>query len=765
MRKSPYKPGRQHAAAALVCTPLDLRLLVLALAPVLLAIAGCGDAGLVTGGANPGFSITPGVAAIDTNCAGCNAASASGQPVEQFVAHQSSGIDAPVVWSVTGGDPVSGPGSISAAGQYTPPSYLTVDRVSVRITARLAANPAVAASTSLTLTPGFLQPLTPENAAVGAAGKLTVTGYLAEAGGSLGIAFTLAGAPDGTGGGQGALSSAHCTRGGSSFTTCTVTYTAPALIETTDVTYLMAKVDATPSRTLTQVLLNGAGVSSNPAAHQAHLSTPIALGSSGGNNNDYDAHDNQIVDCCGGTLGALVQDNSGRQYLLSNNHVLARSDHANVGDAIVQPGLIDNNCTPYGDGSGIVPVASLTEWLPLRSSQTNVDAAIAQVNSGAVNAGGSILELGPMQSDGTLAAAPPGVTSSGGTGEAASLLLRVAKSGRTTGLTCGTITALGLDVSVDYYRDCAETQPYLTRIFTNQIAISGNQFSDAGDSGALVVDAANAEPVGLLFAGGVDSAGVSQAVASPAQDVLNELGTEAGSGRQFRFVGGVDHNVSCLNYGNSAVTQAQAVTLSAAQQGRAQQALAQARMLINRSTGILGVAAGKSSDHPGEAAVILYVDQKRAVDVPAIIAGVRTLVVPATVSAVAQGMAARTPQQSDVTVTLSAAQLSQALAVKQQVARTLLRNSSGFFAVGVGQSLDDPYEAALIVYVDRHRVPTTLPPVLSGLRTRYIFMDRLHVSRSYATHEPQRSRCLLHPVPPVGVDISRYFQPHLQDLF
>ena len=81
--------------------------------------------------------------------------------------------------------------------------------------------------------------------------------------------------------------------------------------------------------------------------------------------------------------------------------------------------------------------------------------------------------------------------------------MTVAKSGRTTGLTCASISAVNLDVSVDYFTDCAETKPYLTKTYTNQIAITGNQFSDAGDSGSLVVDSANAEPVGLFFAGGV----------------------------------------------------------------------------------------------------------------------------------------------------------------------------------------------------------------------------------------------------------------------
>ncbi len=69
-------------------------------------------------------------------------------------------------------------------------------------------------------------------------------------------------------------------------------------------------------------------------------------------------------------------------------------------------------------------------------------------------------------------------------------------------MTCGGVTAIVVDVAVDYFRDCAETRPYLTKTFTNQIGLAGNNFSDAGDSGALVVDAANAEPVGLYFAGG-----------------------------------------------------------------------------------------------------------------------------------------------------------------------------------------------------------------------------------------------------------------------
>jgi hypothetical protein len=489
----------------------------------------------------------------------------------------------------------------------------------------------------------------------------------------------------------------------------------------------------------------------------------MQLGSSGGNNNDFDAHGNIIADCCSGTLGSLIQDALGRQYLLSNNHVLARSDHAAVGDAIVQPGLIDNNCTPNGDGPGTVPVGALTAWLPLRSPTTNADAAIAQVSSHSVDPAGNILELGVRQSDGSLTAAPPGVSSTGGKGESATLQLHVAKSGRTTGLTCGGVTALDVDVSVDYYRDCAETKPYLTKGFTHQIAVSGDRFSDAGDSGALLVDTVNAEPVGLFFAGGTDIAGVGQGMASPANDVLNELSSQSGAGATYTFVGTTDHPVSCLSYGDSTVTSAQARALSDAEIARVQHALAAARTLVNPRVGILGVAMGKSSDHHGEAAVVVYVDEASQPEIPSTIESVRTLVIPTNAHAVAFGTAPLTNALSGAQ-SLSAAALTQALAIKRQNAHKLLQRNPAFFGVGVGQSLDNPREAALVIYVDRRRIPARLPSVIENLRIRYIVMDRLHVTRSYTAAFESRRHCLPHQQDS-GFDPASLTRPHNLNLF
>ena len=161
--------------------------------PVLFVLAGCG--GQAIGAASSGnLSISPGTATIDTNCTGCNATGASGVVVEQLLATL-GGRTADVRWSVSGGDRSSGAGTIDASGRYTPPSYLTADSVQVTLTASLADSPSTQASTKLTIRPGFLQPLTPENVALGPEGTATITAYIAEAGGSAGVSFALPAQP------------------------------------------------------------------------------------------------------------------------------------------------------------------------------------------------------------------------------------------------------------------------------------------------------------------------------------------------------------------------------------------------------------------------------------------------------------------------------------------------------------------------------------------------------------------------------------------
>lgn len=77
----------------------------------------------------------------------------------------------------------------------------------------------------------------------------------------------------------------------------------------------------------------------------------------------------------------------------------------------------------------------------------------------------------------------------------AALGQRVRKSGRTTGLTEGNITLLNATVNVAYNTMSGNR----TARFTGQIISEG--MSAGGDSGSLVVDAAENKAVGLLFAG------------------------------------------------------------------------------------------------------------------------------------------------------------------------------------------------------------------------------------------------------------------------
>ena len=215
----------------------------------------------------------------------------------------------------------------------------------------------------------------------------------------------------------------------------------------------------------------------------------------------------------------------------------------------------------------------------------------------------------------------------------------------------------------------------------------------------------------------------------------------------YTFVGTTDHAVSCLNYGNITLKSAQAHALTDVETVRSQQALGQARMLVNPATGILGVATGKSSDHPGEGAVILYVDESMSVNAPATVDGVRTIVIPTTARAVAFGSAPQTAFEANTVPPLAGTVVSQAVVTKQQMAQSLMQQNPAFFGVGVGQSLDNPREAALVIYVDRRKVPAQLPAIIDGMRTRYVVMDRLHVTRSYAAPLQSRSHCMAHPAP------------------
>ncbi len=216
--------------------------------------------------------------------------------------------------------------------------------------------------------------------------------------------------------------------------------------------------------------------------HRKTQNRPIKLGTSGGNNEDQ----NDFF-CCSGTLGALVQNANGIQFILSNNHVIGLSNKGEIGDPIGQPGLIDVNC----DDSRADPVAFLSKKAKFKfggTKKNKVDAAIAEVIPGAVDPTGSIIDIGIPGSDPVEAA----------------LGLQVKKTGRTTGLRKGTVIGLDFDILVSIDPECGGTNGKTTR-FVDQVIVEPNtnkKFVDAGDSGALVVENIGTcpGPVGLLFA-------------------------------------------------------------------------------------------------------------------------------------------------------------------------------------------------------------------------------------------------------------------------
>ena len=191
-----------------------------------------------------------------------------------------------------------------------------------------------------------------------------------------------------------------------------------------------------------------------PQLAQAQYQTRnLHLGVSGGNVKDH----TQSF-CCSGTLGSLVTDGT-TKYILSNNHVLARQDRAVVGEHISQPGLIDNGCSPA------TIVADFTKAVTLGN---NVDCAVAALRAGKMDSTGFIEGLG----------GPPSSTT-----VSPSVGLAVAKSGRTTGHTTGTIGSINTSVNVQYQIKCGQgrnctffptqTRLSLIAVLSAQVAILG----------------------------------------------------------------------------------------------------------------------------------------------------------------------------------------------------------------------------------------------------------------------------------------------------
>jgi hypothetical protein len=208
-----------------------------------------------------------------------------------------------------------------------------------------------------------------------------------------------------------------------------------------------------------------------------------------------------------GTLGCLVKK-EGKIYILSNNHVLANSNFAAPGDLIIQPGLHD------GGKVAKDVIAGLSEFIPVifenETREGNLPKGLKWFNNiisrltrsrskDQLHNNQPVYNLvdcaiaGPVNTDDCLNE----ILKIGKiTGTAEGMLgMKIKKSGRTTGLTSGSIEQTDVTVRVNFGAG-------RTAIFRDQF-IAG-AMSQGGDSGSVVLDRDN-KAVGLLFAGSANS--------------------------------------------------------------------------------------------------------------------------------------------------------------------------------------------------------------------------------------------------------------------
>jgi len=174
-----------------------------------------------------------------------------------------------------------------------------------------------------------------------------------------------------------------------------------------------------------------------------------------------------------GTLGGLVYDNASKKPLgLSNNHVFAacstyENPQAAIGDPIFSPGLYDSSGIEY-------PFGKLYKFVPMNSTTDNfVDCALVEPDI-ETDLSSEIIGLGEPQG-----------------WEYSREGMRLIKSGRSSGITEGTIIDRFASLEIDYGSNIIHMTD---TIVTGKTAIGG-------DSGSFALSKDNNKVVGLLFAG------------------------------------------------------------------------------------------------------------------------------------------------------------------------------------------------------------------------------------------------------------------------
>ena len=465
----------------------------------------------------------------------------------------------------------------------------------------------------------------------------------------------------------------------------------------------------------------------------------ISLGASGGNSQDFSQSGNTIT-CCGGTLGSLVT-RSGVQFILSNNHVLARSDSGIVGESIIQPGLVDTGTCKVGTAA---TVANLSEFYNMETGPLpRIDAALAQVVANKVDASGKILLLGETVDANNVPV--PGAPHAGPLVPAV-INHPVAKSGRTTGLTCSTIMSIAVDVNaVQYQRGCGTGATFMVN-YTNQVQVAGGSFSAEGDSGSLIVTQDTADPVALLFAGSD-----TDTVGNPVSDVLSFF---VGAGNATpTFVGGAAHPVIGCTLPTKPASAIDTLAATAIGAESLQKATSVRDANVSELMAypeVQAVGVGASFDDPKEGAILFFVTKGQPrTGIPAQVEGVRTRIIEGDLFAIRGAISAsesvaleQSAAPPQLVYSVSDAEVARARVVHTAHVADLMKQS-GVQGVGITSSADSPGEAALMIFTVRGEAQDPIPPVIDGLRTRVRESSRFRAG--YGDSQPRRG-CSVPPV-------------------
>lgn len=615
-----------------------------------------------------------------------------------------------VTWAVTGG---SANGTISQSGLYIAPAQVP-NPAKVTVTATSQADSAATGTASVTVIVGII--VSPSSAVVQTFGTTT---FSATVQGSSNQTVTWQ--VNGITGGSPSVGTISA--GG--------TYQAPESVpaDPSSGSTIGVTVEAIPQASSTA---SGSATVTITSVNQLGQNLPIKLGTSGGNANNVNTRE-----CESGTLGSLVT-RAGTQFILSNNHVLADSDAGTVGDAITQPGLIDTSSPCVAADASTV--ANLSQFINIQATSPSADAAIAKVVSGAVDTAGTILELGETAPGGIPADEAPASTVL----PVSSLtpnVTAVAKSGRSTGLTCSTVESTNTDVSVKYTRGLGGVA--FTATYVNQVSFNGGTFSAAGDSGSLIVSQAGAQPIALLYAGSA-----TDTVGAPAQTVLNNLGDTNTPPNIPTFVGPATRGAvaGCTSSGNDAFDAAAqtAASPSAAQLSTAENVKNQnTPQLMSLHPALLAVGVARSLDRPDRAAVILFMrkGQPLVSAIPHNVAGIPTRVIsvdslPKSGAIDQRSTAAFMKKAAPLTpgvATPTPADFAAAKTVKDKYSASLMKQP-GILGVGVTSSLDNPSEAAIMVFVETGKSHNPIPLELDGVRVRVKSTDKF---RAYGWGHPK----------------------------